>query len=580
MTILYRLKNRAVLLIVATLFSGTNTFAQYTPPLDCALDLSANYAEVRTNRYHLGIDIRTKQREGLIVRAVADGYISRIGIAPYGYGKAIYITHPNGKTSVYAHLKRFNPEVEEYVNGERYKGKKHSFNIFTPANKFPVKAGDQIALSGNTGMSFGPHLHFEIRETATQKTLNPVPICNFDIPDDVAPKFVKVMYVATDTIKGVPIHSKPKNILLTKLPNNIYEPTSKSPIEVSRHGYFIAQVSDAKNGTGNLNMSVYKIIQKFNDTVNFEITSDAITFANSRYAGSATHYVTQQATKHDTYILSKKQGNNLPIYSNIRNNGIISLNQGESGSIDMEIIDESGNKSYLAMSIIGGRKFEPAKPAQSILIAHYNKTFHYSANGATVSIPKGTLFESIFYHQKMSTRIETPVTTKRFSPIYDIHRPDVSLFSYYNLSINADSVPQHLRSKAMIAYRSSKGRWSSAGGVYKDGEISARVRSFGQYCIVTDTVPPKIKPSFIKGANLRNSSNISFAISDNFAGIATFNATIDGEWILFEHNAVKRKITHYFNDAISPKKGVKYNLSIEVTDGKGNKKVIDTWFTR
>ena len=292
--ILYRLKKTTLLLVVASIFTTTNALAQYTSPLDCKLDLSANYAEIRTNRYHLGIDIRTQQREGLVVRSVADGYISRVGISPYGYGRALYITHPNGKTSVYGHLKSFNPKIEEFVNNERYKSKKHSINLFIPSDKFPVKAGEQIALSGNSGMSFGPHLHFEIRESSTQTPLNPVPICNFDIPDDVAPKFVKVMYVATDTINGVPIDSKPKNIPLTKQKNNIYVPTNKSPIEVSRAGYFIAQVSDSKNGTGNKNMSVYKIIQRFNDTVNFEITSDAISFSNSRYAGGAVHYETQR----------------------------------------------------------------------------------------------------------------------------------------------------------------------------------------------------------------------------------------------------------------------------------------------
>ena len=578
--ILYRLKKTSLLLVVASIFTTTNALAQYTSPLDCKLDLSANYAEIRTNRYHLGIDIRTQQREGLVVRSVADGYISRVGISPYGYGRALYITHPNGKTSVYGHLKSFNPKIEEFVNNERYKSKKHSINLFIPSDKFPVKAGEQIALSGNSGMSFGPHLHFEIRESSTQTPLNPVPICSFDIPDDVAPKFVKVMYVATDTINGVPIDSKPKNIPLTKQKNNIYVPTNKSPIEVSRAGYFIAQVSDSKNGTGNKNMSVYKIIQRFNDTVNFEITSDAISFSNSRYAGGAVHYETQKGTKHDTYTLSKKQGNKLPIYSNIKDNGIISLNKGEKGRIDMEIIDDNGTSSHLAMNIIGGSDYVPEKPAQSILVAQYNKPFYYSANGATIYMAAGTLFESLFYHQKVSEKSNSPISAQRLSPIYDIHKDSAPMYKYADISIDAKNVPTHLRSKSMIAHLSNSGRWSSIGGKYDNGKVCAKMRTFGKYCIVADTVPPVVTPSFARGANLSKSSNISFSLSDNFAGVQSFNATIDGKWILFEHNAVKSRITHYFNDEITPKNGVKHNLCIEVTDGKGNKKLIETWFTR
>ncbi|MCR5013229.1 MAG: M23 family metallopeptidase, partial [Bacteroidales bacterium] len=205
------MKRLAFILILLTsviIGRAQQTFPQYRSPLDIPIYLSATFAELRSNSFHAGIDIKTQGVEGKKVYAVADGYVSRIGVSPFGYGNVVYITHNDGYTSVYAHLQRFNKAIGNYVKDYQYRNKKFTSTIYPSKETFPIKAGDIIGFSGNTGGSFGPHLHFEIRHTASEKPVNPL-YFGFDIKDDVRPNIKGVSVYPVDEESTVERKDKP-----------------------------------------------------------------------------------------------------------------------------------------------------------------------------------------------------------------------------------------------------------------------------------------------------------------------------------------------------------------------------------
>lgn len=211
------------LLISALLLCSAPVSAQHLAPEDYIFPLrnvaglySANFGEMRPNHFHSGIDIKTDGMTGKPVLATADGYISRIAVTPGGYGRAIYITHPNGTTSVYGHLSKFRDDIEKYVHEERYRTRRNSINLYPSADRFPLKQGEQFAWSGNTGSSAGPHLHFEIRDSRTQRTLNTISSGVIRTRDDIPPRLVKLYYVEVDSVRGVPVHARPRPVELVE----------------------------------------------------------------------------------------------------------------------------------------------------------------------------------------------------------------------------------------------------------------------------------------------------------------------------------------------------------------------------
>ncbi len=199
----------------------------YRSPLDIPIYLSANFGEIRTNRFHTGIDIKTEGVVGKPLFAAADGHIARVTVAPTGYGRALYIAHPNGTTTVYAHMDRFTPEIEDYLKAERHRAKRSDIDAFPDAARFPVKKGDRIGFAGNSGSSTGPHLHYEVRRTSDSRTLNVMTrgwITTAET-DVVAPRIVRLYHIDVDTIAGV-IRSAVEQYLKDDAPQCIDTPTA------------------------------------------------------------------------------------------------------------------------------------------------------------------------------------------------------------------------------------------------------------------------------------------------------------------------------------------------------------------
>lgn len=557
----------------------------YRAPMNIPLLPSANFAETRPGHLHAGVDLKTEGVEGKPLYSAADGYIARIGIAPTGYGRVLYIAHPNGTTTVYAHMQKFTPDIEKWIMDERYRRKTHKVDFFLDDPKFPVKRGQLIGYSGNSGSSAGPHLHFEVRETASQRPLNVFARGYLRVKDDIPPQIVNLYYIETDTVGIVPIYSKPRLLGVTKISSGKYTLNGIETLEVGPRGYFVIEVTDRKNDTHNT-MGIYSIDMNVDGRSVFSYKLDAFRFDQQRYVNSLMQY-NMQIGKRNQFLRLARQGNNkLPVFGNVSGGGLIMPRDNRLHPIVVSVADDAGNVSTLTFDVRrreAGSQFYTANDVDGITV-DCRKNFVFSQADVEINIPHNALYESIFYRQ---SRIDTippgqgnTKSIPRFSPVYDIHDKNTPIHTSVKLSIVPQDVPEGLMSKLCMASLSDNGdRYSSAGGKYADGMVTASIRNFGRYCVVADTVPPVIKVSFAKGANLSTAKTITVTVTDNFAGVASYTATIDGKWIAFEQGKAGR-LTHTFDPVRIEYKGNSHELVITATDGVGNTTTHKTEFVK
>lgn len=550
----------------------------YRAPLDGVLLSSANFAEARTNHFHSGVDLKTGGVEGKPIYAVADGNIARICIAPWGYGRALYIDHPNGTSSVYAHMQRFTAEVEKYVDNARYNQKKHNVDLYLGIDKFPVKKGQLIGYSGNSGASAGPHLHFEIRETASQRTTNLFQKKIVEVKDNLPPTIVKLHYIEVDTLAGVPVNSTPKSLAVTKKSDSVFALADTSVVEVGPNGYFVLECTDRKNNSHNT-MGMYRVVMSIDSVQVFGFKLDGFLFSETRYVNSFTHYAMQKGSRNELVRLAVQGNNKLKIYDNTRNRGALWLADTLVHRVDIAAHDDNGNISRLSLDV---RRRTAARPAPSqpegSAKVEWNKHFYKNFGGLEVRIPARVLYESIYLTHSLDSVPANSVRLAAFSPLHRLHTPDTPLHSYINVAIAPTDVPSYLTSKLCLARVQDNGRFTHAGGKYQDGKVVAEVRDFGAYCVVADTIPPTATPSFKNNADLRTVKEISFSMADNFSGVKSYTATIDGHWIAFEQQG--NKVTHIFDLARIAYTGQKHTIRFTLTDTSGNTATIERTFIK
>lgn len=554
----------------------------YRQPLDGRLLLSANFAETRTDHFHSGIDVKTGGVEGKPLYAAADGYICRVGALPTGFGRVLYINHPNNTTTVYAHMQKFIPEIEAYVASERYRLKRHRVDLYPSADMFPVKKGQLIGYSGNSGSSMGPHLHFEIRDTPSQKIMNVPALGVYDIRDDIPPTIVRLHYIEMDTVNGVPVSYPPVPVDVMNVSKGEYILSDTSVVEVGENGYFVLEATDRKNDTHNT-MGIYRTVMSIDGDIVFSYKIDNYLFSEQRYVNSLAHYGMQKGSRNELLRLAVQENNKLPFYSDVRNRGAVCLADGDVHRVDISAWDDSGNVSTVSLRVRRRRSGEkPPVPAKLLegMPVYCNKSFARNENGAYVAIPAGALYEPIFYTQNIDSSPErSPDGRKLYSPVHAIHREDVPLHKAIDVSIDVSGVPAGFESKLCLARVSADGtKYTYAGGKYEKGRMVCSVRNFGKYCVTADNKPPTVTPSFKDGENLSSKSSVSFTLRDDFAGVASFNAAIDGKWIAFEQQGAV--ITHYFDPSRITYNGGEHELSITVTDNVGNSTTLKRKFIK
>ncbi|KLT66378.1 peptidase M23 [Pedobacter sp. BMA] len=520
-----------------------------TPPA-----LAGSFGEIRGNHFHSGIDFRTNQREGYPVYAVADGYISRLRVQNSGFGQALYINHPNGFTTVYGHLQRFSPKIATIVKNLEYEKKSFEIDEFPDATLIPVRKGEVIAWSGNRGSSGGPHLHFEIRDTKTEETINPQ-FFGIVIPDNIPP-VIHGLYVYRLNGKSFN-EATPKQAIAITGAGGLYK--ASAPVSLTGEVGFGVVTTDRHNGMSGTN-GVYSIQLELDGKMIYTSALERFAFEDSKAINSHIDYPTYLNTKRSIQKSFVDPGNPLKIYSGLINNGRISFNDGATHQLRYIITDSKGNASTLSFTVNAGLApaVTPMVPGGTIYA--FGKENEFTGEGVKVVFPKGTLYSDLNFSYK---KLPKPAGNA-WSEIHQIHNRFTPLHVGFNLWIKADQLPEGLRNKALIV--NSNG--SAQGGYFEDGYIKATPKNFGNFYISTDTVAPRITAVNIsEGKSMAGLSKILFKISDNLSGIKSFNGYIDGQWALMEFDAKTATLWHSFDERTG---AGKHTLELVVSDLKDN----------
>jgi murein DD-endopeptidase MepM/ murein hydrolase activator NlpD len=523
---------------------GMTSFAQAPhPPMDLPPLLSGTFGELRSNHFHAGIDIKTEGREGQPVRAVWDGYISRIKVSPYGYGNALYVSHSNGKTTVYGHLQRFSTRIQQYVRELQYQRESFELDVQVSPSRLPVKQDELIGLSGNSGGSGGPHLHFEIRDSRTQHALNPL-LEGIDKFDNIAPTIVGVRLVELDRHLDVQNESGISSNATLRVPSRV-------GIEVNTF--------DQLNGANNHN-GVFSIELYVDSQVTYRFAVDELSFAEKRYINAHANYAERACCRNWWQRMYKLPGNRLRNVDARVNDGILELDSGQQVSVTLVVNDVAGNKSERSFQLIGtGEEVESTKGEW---ISH-RLDHSIEFEGLRAYLSKGVLYKD----ERLRYRTEDP-SSLVYSKIYELLNDSVAAHQTFSLDLPIDSVPARLRSQALVVSVSPSGRISSEGGKVKGNRIVARVRQFGRFAVTVDSIPPHISPiNILNNYDLSKSDGIILKASDNLSGIDFYRASIDGKWHLCEYDGKSARFYIPFEERLI--KG-KHQLRFVVVDGVGN----------
>ncbi|HTG67088.1 MAG TPA: M23 family metallopeptidase [Flavobacterium sp.] len=537
----------------------------FQAPLDIPMQLSGNFGELRPNHFHAGFDFKTLQREGLEVHAAADGYVSRIKISPFGNGKAIYIDHPNGFTTVYCHLQTATAEIEEYIKKTHYKEQAFEIEIFPKANELVVKKGQVIALSGNTGSSEGPHLHFEFRDTKTEKVINPM-LFGFDKNfTDTKKPLVSALYVYP--LEGATANLSKRPLLLnlslqkdgTYLANKVLA-NGKIGFGITADDY--DNVSFNKNG-------VYKVQSYLNGKEAFGYQFDTYSFDEMRYINALIDYGRYKKTSQRVQKLFRITPYNLSFIKTDADNGIVNVLPNLSLVYRIEVADFFGNTTVVNIPI--AYNASSSIIAKEAVVSNYfvkaNKDNIFSKGGMTAAFPAGTFYEDF----EMNFAANGNVLT--------FHDDSVPVHSSFEIAIESDKYTEEQKSKVYIATLNASGSLGYNATTVKGNLYTTRVRSLGKYTLAMDTTAPTItiaKP--IEGRWLSAEKTIQLYIRDSGSGIKSYKGYLNGNWILFEYDAKSRKITHQFSDGIVAEGA--NDLKVVVTDQLGNETTFESHFFR
>ncbi len=536
----------------------------FRSPLDIPIILAGTFGELRSNHFHAGIDIKTQQRQGLPVYSIAEGTIIRIKVSLWGYGKAIYVAHPNGNTSVYGHLQKFSPKIEAYIREVQYKKRSYEVEVFPDFGALKLEKGEVIAYTGNTGGSSGPHLHFEIRNSVTEKPENPL-LYGIDVKDASPPALLGLY--AYPLSKGAQINQSGEKIQL-----NFFKQADGTFLsdEVTASGTigFGVNTFDRQDRAINKN-GIYRLRQLVNKKVYTDYDFETFSFSETRYINTLIDYQHFGKYKQRIQRCFKIPSNKLSLYNTIYNDGKIDIKEGSSYEIEIELMDLKGNTTLVRIPV-EGKKQEIKVPK----VVQKTKDFvlskkpnNYDLEAAKVYFPANTFYENFY------------IDLEKGKDTVKIHNNTIAAHKNFTLSFDVSKYSPDQRKKLFIA-RLDKRKKPNYSNTYKRGSIfTTRTRNLGTYTLAQDTIAPKIRAKNFKSNQwLNNYRYLSLAISDDLSGIDTYYATLNGSWILMEYEPKTKTLTYNFDDLILDKK--QCELKVVVTDNVGNESTFSSTFYR
>jgi len=527
---------------------GQKTY-DFTNPVDIPIYLSGNFGELRSNHFHAGIDIKTGGKEGLKVYAIEDGFVYRIKITRGGYGKALYIKHPNGLLSVYGHLKYFNDEIEAYIKQKQYEKKSFEIEMFPYKIELPVKKGEVIAYSGNTGGSFGPHLHFELRNMQ-EHPLNPMAY-GIDIADHKHPIIQNIFAYPLGKNTQVNQSEKQVKLSLSKKNDSLYVSdsiTAFGEIGIGLQAFDRQDFSWNKNG-------LYKVRMTINGLPVYEHIMQEFSFAKSHFINTMIDYPYYSSTHKRVIKLWVEPYNLLEIYTQLVNDGKIKIDAYKNYYINLQLSDYAGNTTQVIIPILG-------KKLKVLVPKKIQKTSHLISAGKNQSL----VFDKFkLSFGKYSLYKDLYLKAKTLSDGIFINLKGVPIHKSIQIKYALKNIPAKLRTYAFIGKLNKKGKLRYTYSRKSKDSLIAYTKISGTYKIGFDSIPPIIKPlNFVAKDHLNNYRWLKLKIWDKNTGIKSYNGYIDGQWILLEYNQKKSMITYDFSDR--KLKGYKHKLKIVVKD--------------
>ncbi|MBL7810244.1 MAG: M23 family metallopeptidase [Saprospiraceae bacterium] len=541
----------------------------FGPPISGPVMLTGTCGELRPNHFHAGLDIDGVT--GNAILASADGFIETIKVQAGGYGNVLYLKHPNGYTTLYAHLDRFSADIQKYVKAQQYEHERFEVDLNPPLGMFQVKKGQLIGYLGNTGGSQGPHLHFEIR-SPSGKAVNPL-LCGIPVTDNLAPE-IRDMKVYFLNAKREVLGSKPLSLNKDKY-GNIGLEGDTVRIGGNTIGFGVKSY-DRSNLRRNDN-GVYSVALFTNDKLAFQWTADEFDFDDTRYLNAHIDYPARQkmgAWFHRCFALP---GNFLTNYTRTETMGAIQLHPEKPVKVTIKVADAAGNMKSLHFWVLQDEAaMESFMSAPFLFLFPYDQENHLDMDGLALTLPVGSLYESV----QMQYLVSVDSSSDLYSPMHHLHDERTPLHKNFDIRIKPTHLPPTLRSKAVIANCNS-GRPDNCGGVWQGDWLSTKTKAFGDYCVMVDTIAPRISPvAFTR--DMRRKSSMSFRILDNFAvaGLAdnlSYRGTIDGKWVLFEFDKKRNRIIYTFDEKVG--KG-EHTVHISVKDDRGNEGVFQGKFIK
>ncbi|MEO6882648.1 MAG: M23 family metallopeptidase [Bacteroidia bacterium] len=547
----------------------------FQAPLDIPLKLAGDFGEIRPNHFHTGIDIKTNGVEGLKVYAIADGYVSRISVSPWGYGNALYITYPNGLVSVYGHLSAYNDSITKYLRKEQYRLELFAVDFDLKPTDIPVKKGEIVAFSGNTGGSTGPHLHFEIRDAKTEHPLNPL-LFGFAVKDNIAPKINAISIYPLDSASSVNDENTVERFPVSELAEKYF---LKNKDTIILHGNigFAIDTYDMMNGSANED-GVFSIELQVDGKIIYYSDMKELDFSKSRYVAAFIDYPDILRTRKAFQKSFLSKNNSLPIYKDVVNKGVVHFSDDKIHQLKYIVKDIAGNTSVLDFSAKSesANKIFPSKDSIQKYESNFDCTKNncYKTSDFYVQIPPNCLFDDLKFYCKS----EPAETRRELAPLCTIQNKFVPLSEAYTLEIKpSKEIKKEFQNKAVIVLLNGKYA-SSQGGVWSDGYVKAEVKTFGTFTIMLDTVAPVAKPlNIFPGKDMSKATDIEVQMSDNLSGIKSYRGTIDGKWVLMQYNPKKNKLYYDFDNSITAGEHI---FKVVLTDYADNIGVYEAKFTR